>query len=270
MSAPGAILKAMHAVMSEVGAISKDRNNVQQSYNFRGVDDVLKALQPLFIKHGIICVQEVLEHSREILPTARGGTMASVRLKVKHTYHCVADGSAVSCVTWGEAMDSGDKASNKAMAVALKYAHFFSFTIPTEEPLDTENESPEMERALPQSGKVATVPASRPAARPAQATKPAQRTSSGVVFPNYGTSKGLPVSGASKKDLDYYRNGALRTLNDPAKAKFHEKERVLLDAIERELAMGAPQQGDNEPPPPTDDDYRSGGEYERNKPDANF
>lgn len=255
MSAPGAILNAMHAVMSEVGAISKDRNNVQQSYKFRGVDDVLKALQPLFIKHGIICVQEVLEHSREILPTARGGTMASVRLKVKHTYHCVADGSAVSCVTWGEAMDSGDKASNKAMAVALKYAHFFSFTIPTEEPLDTESESPEMERALPQSGRVATVPASRPAARPpAQAAKPAQRTSSGAVFPPYGTSKGQPVSGASKKDLLFYKAGAERSLADPSKAKFHEKERILLDAIERELAMGAPQQGDNEPPPPTDED----------------
>ena len=249
MSAPGAILKAMHAVMSEVGAISKDRNNVQQSYKFRGVDDVLKALQPLFIKHGIICVQEVLEHSREILPTARGGTMASVRLKVKHTYHCVADGSAVSCVTWGEAMDSGDKASNKAMAVALKYAHFFSFTIPTEEPLDTENESPEM------ASRPAAPAASRPAARPAQAAKPAQRTSSGVVFPNYGQAKGQPVSGASKKDLAFYKAGAERSLNDPAKAKFHEKERILLDAIERELAMGAPQQGDNEPPPPTDDDY---------------
>lgn len=248
MSAPGAILKAMHAVMSEVGAISKDRNNVQQSYKFRGVDDVLKALQPLFIKHGIICVQEVLEHSREILPTARGGTMASVRLKVMHTYHCVADGSAISCVTWGEAMDSGDKASNKAMAVSLKYAHFFSFTIPTEEPLDTENESPEMApRTAP--------PASRPAARPpAQAAKPAQRTSSGAVFPNYGRAKGQPVAGASTQDLNFYANNARKSLADPSKQRFHAQEQALLDAIERELAVGAPQQGDNEPPPPTDED----------------
>lgn len=235
MSAPGAILKAMHAVMSEVGAISKGRDNVQQNYKFRGVDDVLRALQPLFIKHGIICAQEVLEHSREILPTARGGTMASVRLKVMHTYHCVADGSAISCVTWGEAMDSGDKASNKAMAVALKYAHFFSFTIPTEEPLDTENESPEMaSRPTPPA-------ASRPAARPTQAAKPAQRTSSGVVFPNWGRMKGQPIAGAPVAELNYYAEATRKNLADPERAKWKDANEKLLHEIERELAIGSAQ-----------------------------
>ena len=40
-------------------------------------------------------------------------------------------------------MDSGDKASNKAMAIALKYAFFQVFCIPTEEMKDPDAETPE-------------------------------------------------------------------------------------------------------------------------------
>jgi hypothetical protein len=61
-------------------------------------------------------------------------------------------------------------------------------------------------------------------------------SSSGAVFPGYGRSKGMPVSGASKGDLEFYRNGCERTLSDPSKERFHAKERALLAAIEAELA----------------------------------
>lgn len=57
----------------------------------------------------------------------------------------------------------------------------------------------------------------------------------GMVFPDYGRAKGCPVAGASVKDLEFYRNGCLRTLGDPEKARFHDKERALLAAIEAEL-----------------------------------
>lgn len=59
--------------------------------------------------------------------------------------------------------------------------------------------------------------------------------SGGPTLPNYGKSKGLPVAGASVSDLEYYRDGCLRTLNDPEKERFHAKERVLLAAIDAEL-----------------------------------
>ncbi len=57
----------------------------------------------------------------------------------------------------------------------------------------------------------------------------------GAVFPPYGRSKGLPVAGASAGDLQFYRSGCERTLADPEKARFHEKERALLAAIDAEL-----------------------------------
>ena len=83
----------------------------------------------------------------------------------------------------------------------------------------------------------------------------------GEVFPNYGRSKGAPIHGASMGDLEFYANGARRTLGDPAKARFHDKERALLAAIEAEIArqrggagggMGGP--SDEEPPFPGDED----------------
>ena len=93
----------------------------------------------------------------------------------------------------------------------------------------------------------------------------------GMVFPPYGRSKGLPVVGAAVSDLEFYLSGCQRTLNDPAKARWHEKERVLLAAIEAELARqrgGAggdnddhdggggfrPPDDDDGPPPHSDDD----------------
>ena len=57
----------------------------------------------------------------------------------------------------------------------------------------------------------------------------------GAVFPKYGRSAGLPIRGATTSDLNFYRSGCERTLADPGKARWHEKERALLEAIDAEL-----------------------------------
>ncbi|HCF57107.1 MAG TPA: hypothetical protein DFS52_03795 [Myxococcales bacterium] len=99
-----------------------------------------------------------------------------------------------------------------------------------------------------------------PAARPAAAYSPAPAYGGGgMVLPNYGRSKGMPIQGASMQDLEYYAAGCHRTLNDPAKSRWHEKERALLAAIEAEIARqqgggGGESGGGYEPPPPGDDD----------------
>ena len=54
------------------------------------------------------------------------------------------DGSCEEVTTFGEAIDFGDKAFNKAMSQALKYCLFQVFCIPTEEEKDTEHKSPEI------------------------------------------------------------------------------------------------------------------------------
>ncbi|MEW5854611.1 MAG: hypothetical protein AB2A00_37895 [Myxococcota bacterium] len=79
----------------------------------------------------------------------------------------------------------------------------------------------------------AEVPAT--SSRPAAARPAAGGGGGGMVFPNYGRSKGMPISGASAQDLEFYANGCRRTLADPNKARWHDKERELLAAIEAEM-----------------------------------
>lgn len=98
----------------------------------------------------------------------------------------------------------------------------------------------------------------------AQAATPAKRGTLPTVFPNYGRSKGAAIAGATREDLDYYANGARRTLADPGKSRWHANEQALLDAIEAELAKGATPAPEPRPsfmqqtsfadPPPGDDD----------------
>jgi hypothetical protein len=98
------------------------------------------------------------------------------------------------------------------------------------------------------------------AARPRPAAPASPGAPGGMVFPPYGRSKGAPIAGASERDLEYYAAGARRTLADPGKARFHDKERQLLAAIEAELARqrgeGPPPPSDDDAPPPLDDDFR--------------
>ncbi|MET0387932.1 MAG: hypothetical protein ABW321_18310 [Polyangiales bacterium] len=91
----------------------------------------------------------------------------------------------------------------------------------------------------------------------------APASADGMVFPPYGRSKGAPIVGASIRDLEFYISGCRRTLDDPAKSRWHDKERTLLAALEAELARqnGGGDDGgfrsaddDDGPPPFTDDD----------------
>lgn len=153
------IYASLAKVMAEVGHIGKTRKNQAQNYQFRGVDDVVAHVQDIMAQHGVLCVPRVVERERDIVPSKSGGSMASVRLLVEHTFFA-ADGSSVVCTTLGEAMDSGDKASNKAMSAALKYALTETLLIPTYEvDRDTEEHSPQV---APPAPKAPPAPASKP------------------------------------------------------------------------------------------------------------
>lgn len=127
-----AIYAALNGIMADIGSIGKERQNQQQHFMFRGIDQVMNTLKPLLAKHKVNIIPEVVDMKREERRTGSGGTLMYSILTVKH--HFVAtDGSEVVSTTIGEGMDSGDKASNKAMSIAFKYACFQVFCIPTEE-----------------------------------------------------------------------------------------------------------------------------------------
>ena len=126
------IYKAICDIMSEVDAIGKNKRNAQQGFNFRGIDDVYNTLHPLLSKYGVFTVPTVLEDRTEDRQTKSGGTLIYRVLKIQYRFYAD-DGSSVEAVVIGEGMDSGDKAANKAMSIAHKYAFFQVFSIPTEE-----------------------------------------------------------------------------------------------------------------------------------------
>ncbi|MFR0781185.1 MAG: ERF family protein [Zhenhengia sp.] len=136
------IYSAICSVMSEIGAIGKNKKNQQQGFAYRGIDDVMNALQPLLSKHKVFVTPEIMEQRREERQTAKGGNLIYSICTVKYTFYTT-DGSSVSAIVIGEGMDSGDKATNKAMSIAFKYACFQVFCIPTDEMKDPDAETPD-------------------------------------------------------------------------------------------------------------------------------
>ena len=131
---------AIIGVMADVGAVGKKNKNKDQGFMYRGIDAVMNALQPAMIKNKLFVVPTVVSEERTERQTAKGGTLFYTRLRVKYEF-IAEDGSSVVAEVIGEAMDSGDKATNKAMSIAYKYACFQVFCIPTEEMHDPDKET---------------------------------------------------------------------------------------------------------------------------------
>lgn len=128
-----AIYRAIAGVIADVGTVSKDKVNKQQGFKYRSIDDVYDALHPALAKNKVFIVPEILEQTREAVGiTKNGARMTQVICRIKFTFYAE-DGSHVESILIGEGMDTGDKATNKAMAIAYKYACFQVFCIPTEE-----------------------------------------------------------------------------------------------------------------------------------------
>ena len=124
-------IAAVQSALAKTG-ISKSRKNQQQNYQFRGIDDVYDALAPLLAEHGLCIIPRMV--NREVIErqTRNGGALFYVTVEAEFDFVSANDGSAHTARTFGEAMDSGDKATNKAMSAAYKYAALMTFAIPTE------------------------------------------------------------------------------------------------------------------------------------------
>lgn len=151
------IYTAVNKVMKEIGAIGKTSKNTQQGFMFRGIDAVMNAINPALINNGIFIVPEILEQTREERQTKSGNNLIYSVCKIKYTFYAQ-DGSSIEAVVIGEGMDSGDKATNKAMSIAFKYACFQVFCIPTEEMVDPDAECHEVKPKAKKSAAPAAAP----------------------------------------------------------------------------------------------------------------
>lgn len=125
---------AWSAAMGDVRAVGKDsKNNTPgATYMFRGIDAVMNAAGPAFRAHGVVVMpHKVKTIEYTTVTVGRNQTvMASVRLIVVYRIYGPA-GDWFRGEAPGEAFDSGDKATSKAMSVAYRTLLIQGLTLPT-------------------------------------------------------------------------------------------------------------------------------------------
>lgn len=131
------IYKSITSVMREIGVsgiTKEDRvsHGAGGGFKYRGIDSIYNALSPILAKNNLCILPDVRE--REVIErnTKNGTAMFYVVLKVDFHFVSSIDSTRHIVTVFGEAMDTSDKATNKAMSAAYKYACIQTFCIPTE------------------------------------------------------------------------------------------------------------------------------------------
>lgn len=138
---PPTVQEALARVMGDVRAVGKDERNKQQGFNFRGIDAVLNAVGPALRAHGVIVTPHLDSLTRRQTTTSKGAAMNCVDVVVTYTFTGPA-GDVLTATVPGEAFDSGDKATPKAMSVAFRTALLQALALPTTD-TDVDAESPQ-------------------------------------------------------------------------------------------------------------------------------
>ena len=176
-------IRAVTLALSSHG-IQKTGENKQQGYKFRGIDSVLNALSGPLCDANLTILPRVTERTVVERETKSGGALFNVTVKVEFDFVNTEDGSAHTVVTYGEAMDSADKATNKALSAAYKYMALLAFCVPTESSPDNDADfttHQEVVSALGKKGANFKHPPAPPAAAPPLLDEATLKTMIGAV-----------------------------------------------------------------------------------------
>lgn len=244
-------------VMASVTHVPKSGVNEAQGYNYARDADVLGAIRKGLAERKIFVTHKITDLKWR-QTQGRNGPINVATVYLTCTAHDGETGESMEIASSaGEGMDHGDKQVPKAITGAMKSAMLKAFLIPT-------GEDPEADSATDRDA--ATPPPAGGQSRPAppapqqQRQTPAQQSSGPLpaTFPNFGKRKGAPIHGASVGDLKFYADAARRSLADPNKSRFHDKERANLAAYlaeaRRQAVDAQAEPPDDGPPPPGDDD----------------
>jgi hypothetical protein len=253
------LVRKLVEVMAVVDRIPKTGHNNFHNYDYTTEADVLEAVRGELARRHVLIVPCVVD-SKETAVGDKGQRVFT--LKMRFTAHDGESGEQLSWDMYGQGSDSLDKGAFKATTGAVKYGLLKMFLVPTGD--DPERDAAHASTTPPPPAGVQGV---KSRMKPQPPPPPTQRNGSGAsataVFPNYGRLKGMPIHGAPLQDLQFYRSGAMRTLGDASKARFHDAERALIAQLDAEISAQsrAPStpppdyaNGADEPPPPTDDD----------------
>jgi hypothetical protein len=124
---------AWSRVMGEVRGVAKDARVSEgpARFNYRGVDMALNVFGPACRLHGVLVLPVHVEPSYRDTRTSRDKPARECTVVV--TYRIVGPmGDHLDVQAAGESLDSGDKGSAKAQAVALRTLLFHAGLVPTE------------------------------------------------------------------------------------------------------------------------------------------
>lgn len=201
----------MGRVLADLPPIDKSNYNSGQRFHFRGYDDVMNALNPILAKHGVFFLPNALDRVEGERPTGAGKSMTAIHLHVQYTFYGP-NGDCVVASGWGEATDSGDKATSKAMTMALKYVLFQVFAISCKEAALADPDA--------DPGEPVTAQAPKPAQQAPRETPPAET-------PAVSNGQDVPITTATKNLINKQLKGA------PAKPHL---EKCFPDEVHWEVA----------------------------------
>lgn len=224
------LVRKLVEVMACIDRIPKTGHNSFHNYDYTTEADVCEAVRAELAKRCVIILPSCID-SKEAAVGEKGQRVFT--LKMRMTAHDGETGESLSWDMYGQGADSLDKGAFKAITGAVKYGLLKPFLVPTGD--DPERDDGSKSTTPPPPAGVAGVKARMKPQPPPPPSPRGSARGGPTVFPNYGNLKGQPIHGAPLKDLQFYANGAKRTLADSTKARFHDAERALLAAIEGEI-----------------------------------
>jgi hypothetical protein len=149
-----AIFKAVRSLMETVTNVEKGGaiTSGSRQYTFRKVDDLVQHVGDAARQQGVMLQSEITDcQYSENTVSDRNGNLTlwtSCRLRIKYIFTSLEDGSNLTFEAVGEGRDNSDKATSKAMSMALKYALGQALLIPSGD-ADPDQERPEVTHVRP-------------------------------------------------------------------------------------------------------------------------
>lgn len=156
------IYQKMSAITQEISKVAKNLQvgEGKNQYKAVGEADVLAAVKPIEAKHGVYSFpfdREIVE-SGEMVSTTKYGDRKSLYLRVKTVYRFVnvdEPSEFIDITTYGDGVDSQDKAPGKAMTYGDKYALLKAYKIQTGDDPDQNESETLKDRTVDRTGEPA-------------------------------------------------------------------------------------------------------------------
>lgn len=232
----GAIAKAVSEIMAELESLPKDGHNAFSNYEFTTEGMIANTLRPMMAKKGLALIpyNSEITNSEQIHEKMRRVTIAG-RFRLIHS-----SGESLSVEVPGEGMDSLDKSTAKALTQSYKYALLQIFCAGRGDDGDT---------GKGYEGASKSENAAVRSAAQADEAEAASHKRPTYIF-TFGKHKDEPITSVPNDYLDWLLKSTEEQIKDPTKARFREKNNVLLNAILSEKYRRAEngQEADEETP----------------------